>query len=426
MLLEDIVLLHIGDIHFRDVIKKDNPKDNGISHDLHVIDEAIRIRNRYEIINRQLIKELHKSILAILISGDLATGGTIKSYGDCLDFFRDKINVDFFDIGSNQKIFIVPGNHDIDRNSVSDEYILKFNHIIEALNEKGFPEIPCDDIKVDKIENDNSSCKLLVISVNSCIGCGDKRYFPENIRDIIEPFLIDYDDVMDTPFISTEHIERMVDVIQSESNKDFLPLILTHHNLLPLKRKDVAIHADLINSGIVRDKLLRLNKTILYIHGHVHDDPIEIIHSPYYEDSKIICISAPLLFPIEKNRGSDKFGFNKIKIISGYNSPLGCELTSYRLIDNFMDIDKRRIKFFKPPKSIGKINPEDKKILQLIKSEGRTYMSDLKNEMKTLDDKYPIEKIEKIVDRLDWLGLIDYTWDEPDSEMQSMIRVVAA
>lgn len=423
--LKDFILLHIGDIHFEDLILCDEPSVPVKIHEPDtLIDRSICIskKNRYEVILESLMQEIQNSISAILVSGDLTTGGNIGPYSDCLEFLRKRISATFFNSTNPKKFFLVPGNHDIDRNKIDNNaYIPKFELIINALKDKMFPEIPCENIKVEKICEETTSSKLLVISVNSCIGCGENKYFPPEIRPYLSLLVGNYE-IMDTPLIATEHIDEIIKVVKE--NNDFLPLILIHHNLLPLKRTDSIIHTDLINSGILREKLLMLNKPILYLHGHIHDDPIEIISSPKYEKSKIICVSAPLLFPIRNLRGQPKFGFNKIRIIPGNRTPIGCEIISYRLIYNEIDVKNKRIPFFYPPKSMALMTEKDKFVLSLLKNDEEIYFDGLESIIKNTAITLENGELENILDRLSWLGLIKFVEDDDDIKMRSMKRLV--
>lgn len=411
-------MLHIGDIHYTRIDKDDRPVDRKDLQFPESLNEILSERS-YQTIIKSLMQEIEESPTAILVSGDLATYGKIESYKDCLQFLKERIPADFFDSEPFQKLFIVPGNHDIDREKISEQSLyLKFKPIQEALEEKSFPEIPVPNLKTEKLCQD-PACSILVISINSCIGCGERRYYPKKIRDAISESLDcneeDTDDeelmelcyeMIDTPVIEAEDIGKMVHCIQSDEN--ILPIILTHHNLLPQKRPRIAMYMELLNSGYIRERLLMLNRPIIYLHGHLHDDPIEIIQSPRYEKAKIICISAPLLFPNTKDE-TKKFGFNKIKIICGeHGIPIGCEITCHRPIEANMDKKEARIRFWDPPITIALATQEEKNILCCINEE--MYLSDLPDKV---DKKYgvnlSIKEVEESIDQLSWLGLVDYT-----------------
>jgi hypothetical protein len=237
-------LPHIGDIHYDYIDTDDRPVDG---KDLQFPEHLIETlpEKTYQTIIKSLMHEIEEPPLAILFSGDLATYGIIESYKDCLHFLKYRIHADFFDGKPFQKLFIVPGNHDIDRGKISERSLYhKFQPIQEALEEKDFPEIPVPDLKIEKLHQD-SSCGVLMISINSCVGCGERRYYPEKIRDAISKSLDcneeEKDDeelmelcyeMIDTPVINNKDIDEMVQHIQSQ-DETLLPIILTHHNLLP-------------------------------------------------------------------------------------------------------------------------------------------------------------------------------------------------
>lgn len=406
-------MLHIGDIHYTRIDKDDRPVDRKDLQFPENLNEILPEKS-YQTIIKSFMYAIEEPPLAILLSGDLSTYGKIDDYKDCLQFLKERIHADFFDSEPFQKLFIVPGNHDIDRGKISEQSLyLKFKPIQEALEEKSFPEIPVPDLKTEKLCQD-PACSILVICINSCIGCGERRYYPEKIRDAISESLdcneeenmeLCYE-MIDTPVIKDDDIGKMVHCIQSH-DENLLPIILTHHNLLPQKRSRIAMYTELLNSGYIRERLLMLNRPIIYLHGHLHDDPIEIIQSPRYEKAKIICISAPLLFPNTKDE-TKKFGFNKIKIICGeHGIPIGCEITCHRPIEANVDKKEERIRFWDPPITIALATQEEKNILCCINEE--MYLSDLPDKV---DKKYgvnlSIKEIEESIDQLSWLGLVDY------------------
>ena len=427
--MKEIDLLQIGDIHYDNIDTLERQVDNKDKQFPQKFDSFFP-RKSYETIIIELMEEIEHSPLAILISGDLSTYGEIQGYKDCLAFLKERIPPNFFRSEPFHKLFIVPGNHDIDRELFSEESFLpKFKPLHDALEEKKFPEIPISKVKIEEINKGN----ILMISINSCIGCCERRYYPDEIKNALTKLLDEKkEDVelmelcyekIDTPLISTEDVESVIRKIKSYGdNNKYLPIILTHHNLLPQKRPRIAMYTELINSGYVRERLLMLNRPIIYLHGHIHDDAIEIITSSKYETSKIICISAPLLFP-NKIFESMKCGFNKIKIIYGsHETPIGCEITYYRMNAGIMEIDKQRIRFWDPPNTKALIAKDEKTVLISIGEE--TYLGDLKEEVNRNGNNFSNEEIEKIVDRLSWLGLVEYSQKSNPIPMRITKKVV--
>lgn len=428
--MKDITLLHIGDIHYEGIKKDDYSRilNKDMSFPPYLARD-ISPKGSYPTIVRSLSKEINNSTLVILISGDLCVKSNMQDYESCLNFLKNKIiDKRFFDNESSKKIFIVPGNHDLDRKKVSQESpYSKFETINEYHKKLEFPLIPIDKPLQAKIKENDSKGYIHLFAVNSCIGCGEKRYYRSEIIKVISELenkkstynnlvnkgssLLDlcFDEI-DTPIILEENIDAILSDIKNNSDSFYLPIILAHHNLLPQKTLKVAMYTDLMNNGYVRQKLLSLNKPIIYLHGHIHDDPIEIIQSPFYEEARIICISAPLLCPNAVDPEANKFGFNKLKIIFGSNSvPIGCKITFFRLKLDEMEEEETIIPFIDPARALALATNEEKFILKVINHGNSIYISDLMHELESKKHKsISIEELGTLIDRLSILGLVVY------------------
>lgn len=413
--------MHIGDIHFncRDTeVSSTDDKDKGYPKLL----KDISIERPYKIIVEDLQKEISKSPELILMSGDLSTCGKIDGYRECLDFIKDCIPSIYF--GSKDKLFLAPGNHDVDRRRVSEDSLFpKFDLILGALREKQFPLIPINQNIISEIKK--SYGNLIIILINSCLGCGEKRYYHDLAEFVPKIFELnkDYENI-DTPIFQIEDIKSMIDFIKSK-DKSYLPIILTHHNLLTMRKLRFAMYTELINSGYLRDQLLSLKRPVLYLHGHVHDNPVEIIQSPSSKDSKIICISAPLLLPL-KNVGDNKLGFNKVKIIFNQNQkPLGCEIDLFEYENGRTVFSKKRIRFLSSPYTKSQATPRELDLLNLIKEKGKDYLFRFKTFYdERFNENIDINELHNLVDELDWLGFVNYNRTEEELEMGFIESVV--
>jgi len=98
----------------------------------------------------------------------------------------------------------------------------------------------------------------------------------------------------------------------------------------------------MLNAGLLRDALLETGKAILYLHGHIHESPIEKVVRPraYGEmgqDAQIISVSAPPIWE----------GFNEIGLFHDENDDIFLvRVTEYRPnknghIRNFSDQSTR-------------------------------------------------------------------------------------
>lgn len=426
--------LQIGDIHYPD-IKRDVPISN--IKDPRFPPRLIEILppSSFNVILKDFLIELDKDPKAIFFAGDLTSRGQIDGYKDCLEFIKEKIPQNYFDINPVQRLFIVPGNHDVDRKNVSSESLLiKFKSINKCMENINFPKIPTDDIITENFNKDHS-VKILLIGMNSCVGCGEIEYIPKEIKSIfLELFdKIDKEDNesniellntlnnnLDTPLISAKDIDDMFRYIDEKI--DYLPIILIHHNILPQNRPKIAIYSELLNSGYFREKLLTLNRPILILHGHLHDDPIEIIYSPKYIHSKIICISAPLFFHNTQDN-SNKVGYNKIKIISSNNGqPIGCEIEHHLFNGTGIIKSTEKINFWTPPESIAFSSIDDRKILSYICGQ-KQYLNDIKE--KNNATAQPINEVDLInsIERLSWLGLVKCSNEGGPKDMMCIEKV---
>ncbi|PTO78788.1 calcineurin-like phosphoesterase [Vibrio splendidus] len=103
-------LIHFSDIHLRSPYC-DNPET----------DDNIHIRDRVHKDITKLIKVDGKKVDALLITGDIAFAGKGSEYNAArtwLDELQSTLEL------PNDRILIVPGNHDVDRNA-ADEYLSK-------------------------------------------------------------------------------------------------------------------------------------------------------------------------------------------------------------------------------------------------------------------------------------------------------------
>jgi hypothetical protein len=229
---------------------------------------------------------------------------------------------------------VVPGNHDISRPVASSGDIFdKFNEIKQAWVDINREEMQPSVVRTTHIQDANS--KATIFSVNSCVGCGEQRYLPESVRDEMQKVLDDYSakngvdkafdligEQLDTPAIHDDHIGTIMDSIRQLQKQSEMPIILAHHGLLPQATTRMQIYSELLNSGSVRFSLASHGRPVIYCHGHIHEDPIEIVTHPQQENGRVVMISAPLL----------KDGFNLINLIfNTEGSSLGCEIFPFRL-----------------------------------------------------------------------------------------------
>lgn len=416
LFVENITLIQIGDIHFPDIDTEQRLlllRDKSIPNKIN----EILPKPSYSVVINELIKEVQDNPLAILVSGDLTTGGEITGYGECLKHLKDWLN-EFLSKESGEKVLIVPGNHDLVRVKVPESCLYdKFNPIKEAVFRENFAELPISSVKFETIKSGSSV--VYILRLNSCVGCGDLRHYPEEIRSTIEEILerikneTDKEllnklcNELDSPIFIESDISNTIEFIRKNGD-EHLPIILAHHNLLPQRVTRIEMYSEVLNGGCLRDQLIRLNRPILFLHGHTHDDPIEIIKSPIFTDAKIICISAPLFLPNKKYKTAS-IGFNKIRIFFRDELLLGCEITCYRLNGSSMDSSNvQRIHLLDKKNLSEYMNSFEEKILSYIGSEKISFRKIRQKYISDTGKEISINDIENAIESLDWFGLVDY------------------
>lgn len=372
------------------------------------------------------------SISIVLLAGDFLYNGKLdtierkKIINECLNFLKNTFFSAYFESKKPYLIAIVPGNHDIERELVNESEISKkFELLNSTLIENEFPQIPIINVPIIEVPS-NGNGVLQIYLLNSCIGCGEKRFYPRSICELIEKeettILQSYED-MDTPLIDENLLMSVfAEIVKKEKS---IPVLFAHHNLIPQRTSKVAIYSDLINGGIIKDILLKLNRPIIYLHGHIHQDPIEVITSPQNENSKIICISAPLLYPINGD-SSHTFGFNIIQFLfNETGAPLGCDVIMHRTVEN-EPVKRKRIKFYNPPQTYTELSDIERNYFKIIKNiQSPFYLGKFCEKLKETDIDINIKEIDDFFDKLDILGFVNYNkWELDRREVPYELRIV--
>lgn len=410
--MKKVSFLHIGDIHCGTIDPYQGEvdvQDSSFSHDY--IDIG-REENEYNILKKRLIGELRgNSYLFICFSGDFSDKGIPENYEKCVSFFTKHIPRTVTESKSPKRIFIVPGNHDIPTAEHVSESDKKFEPIIQILQRYGFPEIPINDVIIEEIFNDDFG-NVLICALNSCM--------LSQTKDEESGKIIDYPKILDKDI---KKIKTTIDKLNAQGKK-FCLLILSHHNLIPQKIPRIKQYAEMFNAGNIRESLLTFNLPILYLHGHIHDNPVEVISCPTYINSKLVLSSAPLLLPTSDYGGKNKFGFTKIDILfSDDGIPLGCQLNF--ITNNTGDEKILPIKFFNPFYASNILDSVDRNLLISLRSlHAPIYVSDLFDHLAKRSITYSNDVLRASIERLYWYGMIDYRISEDDNFKSRIIEAV--
>lgn len=346
--MNSIVLIQIGDIHFPDskseaiIDRKDDAFPQPIA-------EKIQI-TPFQVSFRRLAKECEKGVDGLLFCGDMTSRADMDAYRSFSNHLVSILDLKDEDKWKTKQIHVVPGNHDIERNFNDDNVDLysKFHKIDKIWDEIGIKVFAYDKVRMTTISKNKNA--LRIYSLNSCIGCGEIRFFPDKIRKELVEILNDYlnknsdieafdlvGEELDTPAFDTTHIAELSDDINKTEGSN-ASIVVSHHNILPQSVPRIAIYTEAVNSGLLRTELSRTKNTVLYCHGHIHTNPIEVVQDPTDNNGALVCISAPKITD----------GFNKVEIYFNKNKKnIGCKIIRFKVNGNSMHKkDEIKIPFY--------------------------------------------------------------------------------
>lgn len=417
--MKSVRLLQIGDVHYPDAVLEVHAdiKDAGYPAGLANLTHT----NPLQAVVRRLVDQ---KVDGVLVSGDLTSKGNISEYDKCVQYLVDNLAFTNAD-----RLHAVPGNHDVERSKIDPtgkDLFSKFQASKEAWSSRSLPVLAVDSARTTEFPA-TARCGVRVFSLNSSLGCGE-RYFPIEIKDPLTTLLKDYEkkvgtidafgilgETLDTPIINKDDLELVCSEIRKSANST-VPLILTHHNILPQALPRVALYTELLNGGNIRSRLSHLNRPVLYCHGHIHDRPIEIVHEPRHRESKLVCVSAPEL----------KRGFNIIEIIfSSKNLPIGCRIVLHELDMRDGDVvaTEQRVPL-QAPYSYGESG--SKRLLSILNviREGETRFHDIMDAVKKRGLNIKKQDVAEAIGEGEWFGCFEITNRDQDADYWHVRKLV--
>jgi Icc-related predicted phosphoesterase len=330
MSLARIRVIQVGDLHLPLTASERTNLDDKDSAFPTQIKKAISASP-----TKTVYKKLYELIQSgeydtVLFMGDLTDKGHLKSYSGAVNFLAQSLQIGKGRKNASQKVGFVPGNHDINRElSSRPDLREKFAPLNESLNSAGLPPLPVFNEVELFVSQGPASAKIILM--NSCWGCGAREFIPEMFRETIADAINKimgsggvkelsqyYNRQLDTPAFSNESVTRIYQSRQS-TPEDTLEVYVAHHNLLPQRLTRLAPYTELVNSGAMRATLTSGSKPTIYLHGHIHEDPVEIVRTP--SGANLISVAAPM--------SSD--GFNIIEFVFTESGlPLACMITPWR------------------------------------------------------------------------------------------------
>lgn len=334
--MRELTIFQVGDVHYPDHTKPfADIRDGALSAALVA---AATPETELQGSTRALLARLESTAHPILVfMGDLTTKGDLAQYDSCVEFLERAFSLSDAATWQEERLHVVPGNHDVDRSlAAPGDLLSKFVPLADAWHGHGLGVIATKSIRHTTFEHDD--CRLDIYGLNSCLGAGEVRSIPSKMAgqlvttlagelgldasgtSQVEAVLAASHEDLDVPAYSEDDVTEFCTSVTGLPNG--LAVLVAHHNLLEQAQTRIDTYTNLLNAGMTRSRVSALLRPVLYLHGHIHDDPIEVVtqHSP--DVGQVICVSAP--------KFSD--GFNEISVVfDDLGTPLGCEINRVRV-----------------------------------------------------------------------------------------------
>jgi len=427
--MKQINLIVVGDIHFPESVscRFADQKDDGVADRLISTASPTPLKT----VMRTLASACQNpnDIQGILFCGDLTSRGEIASYQACVDYLNANLDLQNRHRWALDQLHVVPGNHDVDRSSIDHDgdVFAKFAALERVWATSNTPIIATAQLRKTIVRINDATVGMF--SLNSCLGCGEKRYLPKRVRDPLsaifatayneadanEKFAL-FGEQLDTPAFASEDVDALAEEIEHADDR-LLPIVLAHHNILSQAQPRIDLYTEVINGGMVRTRLSTCDRPVLYCHGHIHKDPIEIIRTPDPDCGPLVSISAP--------RFDD--GFLRLEIFfSATDRPLGCNVIRYRFGDSGVKSDAndpRRISF-RGPRDVYRGNPRIREILNCVAPEYSKFRTIL-DSVRQSSQKQTYEKtVADVLLEAEWFGFLEILNRTEDHKHWQVNRVL--
>jgi 3',5'-cyclic AMP phosphodiesterase CpdA len=336
-----IRILQVGDVHFP--VGTDGYDAD--MYDAGLTRADAMAPRRLETVAASLVDTLQSSTcpVTIAICGDLTTRGDKENYREAAFWLHQLLDLPTH---PPEQLMVVPGNHDVHRPDVQspeDDLFLKFDYLKDTWESIGSPGVMAPDtVRLNDIQL--SDGRIYLASLNSCLMCGSYRILAAELQEAIVSNYLELNnnsspkdaeveritaacaitkEQVDVPGIHERHIQELHDALE-QAPVGAVAIILAHHNVLPQFRPRIAPYPELINAGRLRATLVRARVPTIYLHGHVHNDPIEALHDHTGDLLDAAFIGAPEL----------RDGFNQVDVVMTTSGTLlGIDVTAIRVRD---------------------------------------------------------------------------------------------
>jgi 3',5'-cyclic AMP phosphodiesterase CpdA len=323
-MVKSLRVLQIGDLHVPEWQSSEGPiddKDPEFSASIkgQLVEDPLRqILSRIDRITSE------GQIDYVALMGDFTTKGApefIEPAMEVIDALTRRKD------GTKIPIIGVPGNHDVEKAEAATlGEIGKFDRISHLFEKFDWAKLPVEKTQtINLTKSDGYSIPALLI--NTSIGSWSTHHMIpavaeqfSNDSQMGEPPLTPNEVLpdgqtvagertrepvdrteqlisqMDTPYVSSLTLSTLDDSISSFEGSSVI--VIGHHNLLPQRVPRILPYGEMLNGGAVRNFLSNCSKNVIYLHGHIHEDPIENVTIPnsserVEKNRNLIMISAP-------------------------------------------------------------------------------------------------------------------------------------
>jgi len=403
-MLPRLRILQVGDVHYPSASTANRSIDDKDAKFPAVLKGSLSSLPLKAVVQRIHMELASGQVDTLVFMGDLTDQGDLVGFQGCANYLMRALELGAGERFAGIPVGFVPGNHDVDRSlAISKGLTGKFEPLAAAMSRAGATRFATTDPIAFDVAN--GAAQATVHLLNSCWGCGEPEYIPAEFRDAIKAAIdsvlkadpkaaqVYYDRQLDTPAFDADTVASIAAAV-ADGPATSLPILVAHHNLLPQRTLRLAPYTELVNSGALRGALVECEKPCLYLHGHIHEDPVEVVNVG--QNPPLVVISAP----------EAAAGFNIVEIVfmrSGV--PLACEVIPYRYEAGTV---KRR-----QSRSVPLVGARRRsstrllgKVFAHLLNEGERYWFDLETYARGLDGDFEHENLVEILELLNADGSV--------------------
>lgn len=309
-------LLHLSDLHLTGA---DSPAPTA-DHKVKVV-PVKNAGHRADLLRSTLkglrvaLEDSGESLDAIIITGDITNGGQLGGFAELSDVLAALGDL----LPSRERILVVPGNHDVDRDAEGDERFAG----IRGLRDEGYLVgwLSDEEVSVRPAPVVTASDESFVlVGLNSAMFSGSKLAVEKDLHDHLETLkkralkdpavrmLLEAWDERgraDIARMSSVELGAASPLLGAAGEETPLRIVGFHHQLLPVgTAEEIKTFESISNLGYLR-RWLTSNEVDLVLHGHKHDPAVvrdRIDTDGVHPTHELTVLSAP---SVAVGRGAD-------------------------------------------------------------------------------------------------------------------------